>query len=492
MKKSMVELEVEFYTAANQQISFSQLTPGRRKPVTWRCVNCGRDWIATVSNRLKGSGCPFCAGKKPIPGETDLATLYPDVSAGWDDSRNEKKPQDYLPYSNARASWICNAGHRWEERINNRTVNGLGCPYCEGNRPIPGVNDLGTLFPWLREQWDWENNGDLRPEDVFSKSNKRVAWVCKRGHRWETKIYHRTDGQGCPYCSGVRPIIGDTDIETLEPDIAQEWSAEENNGHMPSEYTRFSHYPAWWKCERGHLYQMPIYRRSRGCGCSVCDGKKIVPGINDLTTRAPRLAKEWDYEGNKGTSPDQVALYSNSKYAWICDMCGHKWKATPSNRAAGRGCPKCAGCCVEPDLNSIEAGNPYLAEQWDVQRNHPLTVRDVAAYDNRDYFWLCDNGHSWEASPANRNKGTGCPYCNGKLPIVGVNDFATICPDVATEWHPTRNMGILPQDYLPNSHKAVWWMCGKNHEWKASLESRMRGAQCPICVKRRKVRNRYI
>ena len=235
------------------------------------------------------------------------------------------------------------------------------------------------------------------------------------------------------------------------------------------------------------MYQMPIYRRSRGCGCSVCNGKKIVSGNNDLATRAPHLAKEWDYDGNKGVTPDQVALYSNSKYAWICDMCGHKWKATPSNRAAGRGCPKCAGCCVDPDLNSIEAVNPYLAEQWDAQRNHPLTARDVAAYDNRDYFWICDSGHSWEASPANRNKGTGCPYCNGKLPVVGVNDFATICPSIAMEWHPTKNVGLHPQDYLPNSHEEVWWKCKEDHEWQQMIYERVNGSMCPYCSGRKAI-----
>lgn len=133
----------------------------------------------------------------------NLATLFPKVAAGWDYLANEKNPEEYLPYSNAYVGWVCEAGHHWEAKINNRTRKGLGCPYCEGNRPIPGVNDLAALFPWLKEQWDYEHNGDLKPEDVFPKSNKRVAWVCKRGHHWETKIYHRTDGQGCPYCAGI-------------------------------------------------------------------------------------------------------------------------------------------------------------------------------------------------------------------------------------------------------------------------------------------------
>lgn len=489
--KELRDIKQEFDAGKNTPLTFEQLTPGRRKPVIWTCAKRGHSWPATVSNRLKGAECPYCKGKLPILGETDLASKFPDLAAEWDYSRNKSHPEEFLPFSNTRVAWVCGAGHHWEEKINNRTSKGLGCPYCGGSRPIPGFNDLETLYPWIAEQWDHEKNSDLNPSHVFPQSNRRVGWICSKGHRWETKIYHRTDGQNCPYCAGLKPIVGETDLETLESGIAKQWHPEKNNGHLPSEYTRSSHYEAWWQCELGHEYRMPIYRRSRGCGCSICDGKTIVAGVNDLATLAPHLALEWDHSRNKDIRPDQVALHSNTKYHWICSQCGHAWKASPNNRATGRGCPKCAGFCVDPEINSIAAVDPLLAEQWDFDHNAPLTPRDVSAYDNRDYFWTCSNGHSWQASPANRRKGTACPYCKGKLPVVGINDFGTICPAVAAQWHPSKNGDSLPQHFLPNSHENVWWKCEDGHEWKASIESRTRGARCPICCNRQ-VRHRYL
>ena len=265
MRKALPELEYEFDIEKNNPLMFSQVTPGRRKPIVWTCVRCGHSWSTTVSNRLKGTECPRCTGRIVIPGETDLATKFPWVSQQWDYNENDKGPEEYLPYSNKYVAWICEEGHRWEEKINNRTVNGLECPYCTGSRPIPGVNDLGALYPWLVAQWNQDENGCLKPTDVFPQSNKRVSWVCERGHKWETKIYHRTDGQECPYCTGVRPIVGKTDLETLEPGISQQWSAEKNGGRLPSEFSRFSHFGAIWKCDQGHEYSMPIYRRARGC-----------------------------------------------------------------------------------------------------------------------------------------------------------------------------------------------------------------------------------
>ena len=171
-------------------------------------------------------------GKSAALGKLNLAVLFPDVAAQWDYSRNEKRPEDYLPFSNARVGWICAVGHQWEDKINNRTANERGCPYCGGSRPIPGVNDLETLYPWVAEQWDHEKNDALKPSDVFPQSNRRVSWVCDRGHEWETKIYHRTDGQNCPYCAGLKPIVGETDLKTLEPGIAKQWHPKKNEGRL--------------------------------------------------------------------------------------------------------------------------------------------------------------------------------------------------------------------------------------------------------------------
>lgn len=51
------------------------------------------------------------------------------------------------------------------------------------------------------------------------------------------------------------------------------------------------------------------------------------------------------------------------------------------------------------------------------------------------------------------SKGNTCPYCKGKLPVVGVNDFATLCSGVAKEWHPSKNGERFFENFLPNSHE---------------------------------------
>lgn len=316
--------------------------------------------------------------------------------------------------------------------------------------------------------------------------------MCKRGHHWDAKICHRADGRGCPYCAGLRPVIGENDLEIVCPEIAKEWHPQENGTKRPQDYTVHSHYDATWACPKGHIYSAPIYRRIRGCGCPVCDGKKVVSGVNDFASRAPSMAEEWNYEKNELT-PQMIPLHYNKRVWWRCPECGHEWLTSPNNRINGNtGCPACARCTVDPDVNSLAVVNPILAQQWDEEKNAPLTARNVAAFDNRDYSWVCEHKHSWRASPANRNKGTNCPYCTGKLPIVGENDLATVAPHLASEWHPTKNGADLPEHYLPGSHKEVWWRCPKGHEWKKSIYERTYGSTCPLCRKAKSTVRRNI
>ena len=74
---------------------------------------------------------------RAIPGETDLATLRPDIAAQWDTERNSQPPSMFTQGSNARAWWICEAGHSWDMPIKRRTA-GQGCPVCAGKRVIKG------------------------------------------------------------------------------------------------------------------------------------------------------------------------------------------------------------------------------------------------------------------------------------------------------------------------------------------------------------------
>lgn len=160
---------------------------------------------------------------------------------------------------------------------------------------------------------------------------------------------------------------------------------------------------------------------------------------------------------------------------------GHSWKASPNNRSTNTGCPYCKNHKLIPTENSLLVVNPDLAKQWDHERNTPVTAADVTAFNNNTFWWICNEGHRWMATVSNRSKGEGCPYCSGRKAIPGVNSFDVYYPEIAGEWHPSKNGSMLPSDFSLGSNKIVWWRCGKGHEWQATIFDRVNGSECPKC-----------
>ena len=125
----------------------------------------------------------------------------------------------------------------------------------------------------------------------------------------------------------------------------------------------------------------------------------------------------------------------------------------------------------------------WLAEEFDEERNWPLTVDSISYGSSLTVWWQCEHRHHWQASPSSRRNGSRCPYCAGIKPVPGENDLETQYPEIAAAWHPTKNGTLKPGDVLPGSKKLVWWRCEKGHEWTACPKARVSGADCPTCKK---------
>ena len=118
------QLNQEWDEGKNAPLRFEEMTDGSSRIVWWRCT-LGHEWRARVSNRVQGSNCPYCAGRLPIPGETDLETCFPEIAAQWHPTKNGKKrPCDFMSCSNKKAWSICGLGQEWVAKINRRTSGG--------------------------------------------------------------------------------------------------------------------------------------------------------------------------------------------------------------------------------------------------------------------------------------------------------------------------------------------------------------------------------
>ena len=263
----------EWHYEKNKGLTPIEVMPNTAKKIWWKCQK-GHEWQATVNSRNRGSGCPYCSGRYAIKGETDLQTVNPSLATEWNYKKNNGlTPMDVLPSSNKKAWWICKRGHEWQAIIGNR-IKGHGCPYCSNQNVIHGYNDLSTINPSLAQEWNYNLNKKLKPEQFTTGSGKKVWWKCVNGHEWQATISSRSNGCGCPYCLGRYAIKGETDLKTVNLGLASQWNYEKNAGLTPEQFTLGSNKKVWWKCVNGHEWQATINNRSNGRGCPYCSGRK--------------------------------------------------------------------------------------------------------------------------------------------------------------------------------------------------------------------------
>ncbi len=145
---------------------------------------------------------------------------------------------------------------------------------------------------------------------------------------------------------------------------------------------------------------------------------------------------------------------------------------------------------------SLAEKYPDIARQWHPTKNLPLTPHNVSPGSGKKAWWVCEKGHEWKAQikSRTRKKGTGCPKCYEKVrgeiirkaAIRRSGSLAETHPDIAGQWHPTKNLPLTPHDVTPGSNRKVWWVCDKGHDdWLAMIYSRTgkKPTGCPECVK---------
>ena len=134
----------------------------------------------------------------------------------------------------------------------------------------------------LLNEWNYSKNGALTPQKITWGTNRKVWWICDRGHEWQARISSRSiDQQKCPFCTNTKVWIGYNDLETWcknnhRDDLMKEWNQLRNGALLPRNVIKSSKKKAWWKCSTcGHEWQAEIANRSvKGQGCPKCARKK--------------------------------------------------------------------------------------------------------------------------------------------------------------------------------------------------------------------------
>ena len=159
---------------------------------------------------------------KTLP-DNAMLKVRPDLWCEWDFEKNHKLGFDIWETtrgSGKKVYWCCKQCNEVNIQFVKNKVNYIGCPTCRGYYASSNYN-LQVIHPLISSEWHPTKNGELTPEKVVPKSEKKVWWLGKCGHEWDTMVCERTKGSGCPYCVGKRILKGFNDVNTTHPQISK-------------------------------------------------------------------------------------------------------------------------------------------------------------------------------------------------------------------------------------------------------------------------------
>ncbi len=479
------EVAKEWHPTANGDLKPENVMHGSTKKAYWLCKN-GHTYYTRIDHRCcMKSECPYCSGSKPIENENDLATVYPELAKEWDYERNEKKPSEYLPYSNKEVYWICPiCKNSYLKGISKRTIEHTGCTICPKekgtsfpeqaicyylsevfevrNRARGGKREIDIFLP--NENFSFEYNGgyyhrnrkekDEAKKQFFANDNIHIVSI-------EEGEENSCDVEGIQYLQTDVITVKTKDYRVSDSDL--EWLIYKIFRVLGMYYGDID-----IKRDRGQIYERYITERKE----------------NNFKTKFPEKAEEWDYEKNGKLKPECFSPLSNKTVFWKCKKCGHSFPAPINRRAISKSCPVCSGHVALKGLNDFGTKYPEIAKEWLKEKNGEITPYDVTPGSSSSKFWwkcsVC--GHEWEAAVSTRVR-HGCPACAGQTVIKGKNDLATLFPNVAKEWLQEKNGDVTPQDVTAGSNKKFWWKCSAcGHEWATTVASRTSGCGCKMCA----------
>lgn len=482
-------LALEWHPTKNFPLSPEDVSATSNHKVYWQC-NKGHEWDARIYNRNNGVGCPYCAGKKAIPGETDLASQYPQLASEWDYEKNfPLTPEEITGGSSRKFYWKCPLGHSYQADPAHRTRDNTGCPICANKVVVAGFNDLATTHPEIAALWHPTKNGKLTPQDVYAGTTKRAWFMCPNGHELhkEIRVFVKYQGQ-CKTCNEWRAIPGKTDFESLYPELAKMWHPTKNVDKLPSQYSAKSEQHVMWLCAEGHEFDAAIATVIRHGGCVECEKQQVqkMRAFDKECFLNKRICKD----ATATTEPLRKLLctqfikritdqHKHAKPAPIPKSKQHdKVQKTISSDVAQQLKSSPNSLCV--GINDLQTTHPDVAAMWHPTANGVKQPYQYRPESERCMTWLCSKGHMFTSKIRTVVKHGRCLVCEKEER----GTFASVHPDLALEWHPTKNGDLTPADFSPCSGQVVWWQGPCGHEWKTSICNRVAGKGCSTCSKK--------
>jgi hypothetical protein len=194
--------------------------------------------------------------------------------------------------------------------------------------------------------------------------------------------------------------------------------------------------------------------------------------VADSVADDPKLAPLWE-AGQNSQPAAKVEARSFRPAVWRCAN-GHTFQRSPRAMQNDQSCPTCSkGANTHTNLGKLRPG---LAALWDGEKNPGVAFANLDATHANPMWWRCPNGHSFQRPPVRMLADDACPTC-----ALAKSSLAALAPNVAAEWHATKN-AIRPDEIAADHVMNAWWTCPNGHEYQSTVRARTQGnRRCPTC-----------
>lgn len=400
----------------NVDLKPDMVTYGSGKRVWWEC-NKGHEWKAMIGDRTRNKyGCPKCARSQTSFPEQALSyylSKYLKI-----ESRQKVLGKELDILISGYKIGIEYDGMAWHnddtsinrERAKNECVTKFGFTLFRIKESDKNLTIGNTIY------YSFKRDNYTEFESAIKKLLKKISCLTNTDFDYDINI-KRDETEILQAISNYK---NKNSIVVTHPNIAAQWNYKKNIDLIPENFSKGSHYKAWWVCPINHEYQMSIKHRTISkADCPYCSGNKLLKGFNDLESWCIKnekqdILKAWSK--NNERKIDEVHYYTKTKVYWVCKK-GHEFYASIDSYVhQNRRCPYCSGNKILVGFNDlktwcIENNKQHIIEEWDYDKND-INILDVSKGSNKKVNWICKHGHTWTAIINDRaNKDSGCPIC---------------------------------------------------------------------------------
>ncbi len=367
----------------------------------------------------------------------------------------------------------------------------------------------------LMADWDYEKNTAMGifPDKVTQGSNQKVYWLChKCGFSWQAKIVNRSNGRGCPSCSGRVVVKGKNDLCTTNPNLAQEWHPTKNHPLKPTEVSHGSGKNVWWICPNGHEYKATVLHRSDGTGCPICNTgkqtsfpeqaiyyyvKQLYPdAINrcsnvlpkryelDIFVPSKNLAIEYDgvFWHHKNTSKRREReKYQFCKERGIYLIRIRELENVPNGVEVAT---------ITGDRSLFDFNADFLidVDEKIVNKEIDNVVRRLLNYIDESVNMFTRKNLYKINTDIDVNIERDKNIIASSIFVKKEKSLEHLRPDLLLDWDYEKNIDVKPSQLAEKSGRKVWWKCHVcGHEWEATVGHRATGTGCNNCYRKNNV-----